>query len=76
MMILLIKKTMKKLKHITEICKEIYEEEGMEGVIEHINKALESNNFAYREVHFKKCKGCETETPYWQDECLICGGTY
>lgn len=64
---------MKKLKHITEICKEIYERSGMSAVIEHVDREVDKNNPAYSEVTYKVCTACDSETPHWEKECLVCG---
>ena len=63
----------KKLKHITVICKELYAEKGASAVYDYVNEFIEkqdSTNISYRE-----CTGCEASTPHWHSECLICGLT-
>lgn len=64
---------MKKLKHITKVCQEIYEEKGMSAVFDHVNAQIEARNHAYKNVRFKYCPQCDTECPSWFDQCLICG---
>jgi hypothetical protein len=57
---------MRKLKHITEVCREIYEKQGQSAVFDYINKNAPGTPFEY-------CKGCDTDTPTWQHTCLVCG---
>jgi len=61
----------KKLKHITQICKELYEEKGASAVYEYANERM--NQMPNGNVSYKQCAGCEAETPHWHDTCLICG---
>lgn len=63
---------MKKLKHITQICREIYEEKGPGAVYDYVNDKLEKKT-APPFVGYKECSPCEAETPHWHEECLLCG---
>src|SRR5690606_39083306 len=67
--------TMRKLKHITEICAEIYEKEGFTAVCEYANKILESESLMKSDIAYEYCKGCDTDTPAWRHNCLVCGQT-
>ena len=64
----------KKLKHLTVICREIYEEKGASGVYTYMNKYMEEH--PNPNTKYKYCKGCEGQTPHFSNECLICGGTH
>ena len=67
-------KEMKKLKHITEVCRELYEDEGSGAVYDHANEVIKKQGDS--NVHYRNnCKGCEANTPSWHDTCLICGQT-
>jgi hypothetical protein len=66
---------MRKLKHITEICAEIYEKEGFTAVCEYANKILESESLMKSDIAYEYCKGCDTDTPAWRHNCLVCGQT-
>ena len=61
----------KKLKHITVICRELYELQGMTAVINHVNQYMETN--PNHNIEFRQCPHCETLTPYWNNQCLVCG---
>jgi hypothetical protein len=61
----------KKLKHITVICREMYELQGMSAVIDYINDYIK--RYPDSNIEFRQCPHCETQTPYWHNECLICG---
>lgn len=65
---------MKKLRHITEICRELYEKTGYTTTMNFINDEIEKGNPAYKDVKYINCSSCESETPHWKDTCLICGG--
>jgi len=63
---------MKKLKHITKICEELYNSEGAGAVYDHANEFIEKQGDS--NVHYRNhCKGCEANTPSWHDTCLVCG---
>jgi hypothetical protein len=62
----------KKLKHITQICRELYELQGMSAVIEYVNQYMEKNP-DHHNIEFRQCPHCETVTPYWYNECMVCG---
>lgn len=71
---------MKKLKHITQVCRELYEQKGASAVYDYANKHIEKNPNG--NVRYKECGHCDANTPHWcmtntmftvQDECLICG---
>lgn len=68
---------MKKLKHITEICSEIYENEGAAGVYDYIIDAQKNNETHVKNVKWKECDMCDAETPHWGNnwshQCLVCG---
>jgi len=59
---------MRKLKHITVICRELYEEKSASAVYDYANKNLMNRH----DVAYKHCKGCDAETPHWNNTCLIC----
>jgi hypothetical protein len=61
----------KKLKHITMICREMFELQGMSAVIDYVNQYMDKNPDS--NIEFRQCKHCETLTPFWYDECLVCG---
>jgi len=61
----------KKLKHITVICKELYEEKGASAVYDYANERMEK--YPDGNVRYKQCTPCAAETPHWFDSCLICG---
>jgi 8-oxo-dGTP pyrophosphatase MutT (NUDIX family) len=67
---------MKKLKHITTICRELYEETGYTTTMNFIADEIEKGNPAYKDVEYKECYPCESETPHSHNECLICGTNY
>ena len=62
---------MKKLRHITEVCKEIYEKKGFSAVCDYANKMMK-NCF---DIQYETCKACDTEAPAWNHICLACGQT-
>ena len=55
----------KKLKHITVICRELYEEKGASAVYDYVRDKPN--------IHEMQCTQCEAITPHWSGECLICG---
>ena len=61
----------KKLKHITTICRELYELQGMSAVCDYVNQYMDKN--PNHNITYKQCPHCETQTPYWYTECLVCG---
>jgi len=61
----------KKLKHIIFICRKLYEEKGASAVYDYCYDYIEKNPNG--NVDYKQCTGCESETPHWITECLICG---
>ena len=61
----------KKLKHITVICRELYEEKGASAVYDYMNDYMDK--YPDTDVLYKQCTGCEASTPHWHGECLICG---
>jgi hypothetical protein len=62
-----------KLKHITEICRKIYERKGLSSVIDHVDFQMQMGNQAYKDVKDQYCTPCDTVTPHWKNECLGCG---
>lgn len=64
---------MKKLKHITEVCREIYEKEGFSAVCDYVNKYLEGKSPIQMDTAYEFCKACNTEAPAWRHICLCCG---
>jgi hypothetical protein len=64
---------MKKLKHITEVCREIYEKEGFSAVCDYANKILESDSLMKSDIAYECCKACNTDAPAWRHVCLACG---
>jgi hypothetical protein len=64
----------KKLIHITVICKGIYEEKGAAGVYAYMNKYMKEH--PNPNTKYKYCTGCEGQTPHFGDDCLVCGGTF
>ena len=66
---------MRKLKHITEICAEIYEKEGFTAVCEYANKILESESLMKSDIAYERCDACDTDAPAWRHICLACGQT-
>lgn len=64
---------MKKLKHITQICEEVYNKHGLSGVIDHVDFQMQMGNQAYKNVKYKTCEPCDNQTPFWKDTCLVCG---
>jgi hypothetical protein len=61
----------KKLKHITQICRDLYEEEGASAVFAYMNDYMERSKTG--DVKYEHCKECNSETPAWRSICLICG---
>ncbi len=61
----------KKLKHITVICHELYNEKGSSAVYDFCNDYMEKNPDS--NVRYKQCTPCEADTPHWHNECLVCG---
>ena len=61
----------KKLKHITTICRELYELHGMSAVINYVNQYMDKN--PNHNIVYNQCPHCETQTPSWENECLVCG---
>jgi hypothetical protein len=61
----------KKLKHITVICKELYEEKGATAVYGYVR------DFLIRQpttaIAYQDCTPCEANTPQYHGVCLICG---
>ena len=64
---------MKKLKHITEICRELYEKSGYTTTMNYIDEQIKKGNPAYKDIEYFSCSGCESGTPHWKDMCLVCG---
>ena len=62
---------MKKLKHITVVCRELYEEQGASAVYAYVRNFIERQDD--KDISYKQCTPCEAKTPHWCDECLICG---
>ena len=60
---------MKKLRHITDVCKEIYEKKGFAAVCEYANKVMKTSF----DIQYEICKACDTEAPAWRHVCLACG---
>jgi hypothetical protein len=60
---------MKKLKHITEVCREIYEKKGFSAVCDYANKVMKTSF----DIQYENCKACDTEAPAWRHVCLACG---
>jgi hypothetical protein len=58
---------MKKLKHITKVCQELYEEKGQSAVFDYVNERDLPN------VQYEYCKACDTDSPAWEHQCLVCG---
>ena len=56
----------KKLKHITVICRELYEEKGASAVYDYVKNSNVKTSEAI-------CTQCEAVTPHWSGGCLICG---
>jgi len=61
----------KKLKHITETCRELYDEQGASAVYEYMNAYMERSKTG--DVKYEHCKACEASVPAWRGTCLICG---
>jgi len=61
---------MKKLKSITETCKELYNNRGPSAVYDFANKLIADGN---TDIKYEYCKGCDAETPHLFGDCLICG---
>jgi len=61
----------KKLKHITQICRDLYEDEGATAVFAYMNDYMERSKTG--DVKYEHCKECNSETPAWRSICLICG---
>jgi hypothetical protein len=61
----------KKLKHITTICKELYEEKGPSAVYGYVR------DFLIRQptpaIDYRDCTPCDANTPQYHGVCLICG---
>ena len=62
---------MKKLKHITVICKELYEAEGASAVYDFVRNYLKRQPNS--DIDYKDCTPCEANTPQLNGVCLICG---
>lgn len=60
---------MKKLKHITEVSREIYEKKGFSAVCDYANKMMKTTG----DIEYEFCKACNTEAPAWRHVCLACG---
>ena len=56
------------MNNIGDEAYQIYQEKGMAGVFDY---AVEKGITEYR-----YCSGCETETPEYNNTCLVCGGIY
>jgi len=61
----------KKLKHITQICRELYEEKGASAVYDYMNDYMERSITG--DVKYEQCLECDASTPAWRGHCLICG---
>ena len=61
----------KKLKHITQICRELYEEKGFGAVCDYMNDYMERS--VTGDVKYEQCKECDASVPAWRGNCLICG---
>ena len=61
----------RKLRHITTICRELYELHGASAVYDYCNDYMEKNPNS--NVRYEQCPHCEAETPKWNGVCLICG---
>lgn len=62
---------MRKLKHITEVCRSLYEEKGASAVYDYCNDYIEK--YPDSNVRYKQCTACDADTPHFGNECLICG---
>ena len=61
---------MRKLKHITTLCEEAYERDGVQGVydmIETFSKTVRAD------IKNERCNACESHEPSWEHRCLVCG---
>ena len=61
---------MRKLKHITVLCREAYERDGVQGVydmIETFSKTVRAD------IKIELCKACESHEASWEHQCLVCG---
>ena len=56
------------MNNIGDEAYQIYQKKGMAGVFDY---AVEKGITEYR-----YCSGCETETPEYNNTCLVCGGIY
>jgi len=61
----------KKLKHITVICRELYELKGMSAVCDYVNNYMETHPDS--NIEYRQCPHCETQTPFYYNECMVCG---
>ena len=70
----------KKLKHITVICRELYEQKGASAVYDYANQYMIKHPDG--NVRNKECGYCDALTPHWcmtntiftvQDECRVVG---
>lgn len=62
---------MKKLKHITKTCEELYEKHGAGAVYTYCNEYIDAHPNS--NVSYKQCTACDAKTPHFCTECLICG---
>lgn len=63
---------MRRLEHITETCRKIYEKEGFSAVCDYVNKMLERDD-PMPNLGYEFCKACNTDAPEWNHICLACG---
>ena len=61
----------KKLKHITQICRDLYEEKGASAVYAYMNDYMERSITG--DVKYEHCKECAVSVPAWRNNCLLCG---
>jgi len=68
---------MKNLFENIEIeCDFVYQNGGESSVFEYVSQQIKLGNERYKNVTYKACLMCETETPHNENNCLVCGCGY
>lgn len=60
------------VQKLIETCQRKYEEAGVTGVIDYINRAIQ---LIAKEVQYERCEACDADMPSLNHTCLVCGQT-
>ena len=56
---------------LSQLCQDMYEMFGQHAVINFIKDRQENGDLLY--VKWNECNGCEFNTPFLGNDCLVCG---